>query len=275
MSETTRVWFCATPKGNKGPFDEAKMLELLKSGVIGGNTYIWREGMDNWVLLRQSGDFSPISQVSAPPTREEAPAAAAPTALVPQGQGEDELMDAVFIEQVRKSWERYAQHRRASEVDEVLVGGVITACLDNGYALIDLSSDGTHHHLRFERLEDGSRAIFRLTHLGGSLLNAKVLGHQAQVVLGYGERVKDFQKVWQAIKQEIKGGYISQAEPGILTVDGDISSQYVYVEVGLLWDLQDYMAGDDLYRVNYPKLTQHVGAGLHALKKYLRGRFAA
>ena len=65
---------------------------------------------------------------------------------------------------------------------------------------------------------------------------------------------------------------MQQAGPGIITVDGDISSQYIYVEVGLIWDLNDYLDGENAYKVQYPKLSRDIGATLHALRKYLHGR---
>jgi len=112
--------------------------------------------------------------------------------------------------------------------------------LDNGYKLIDLTSDGTNHYLRFEMIEDGSRVIFQLQHRAGSLMVSKVIGQEAAVTIGYGERVKNMSKIMGAIKQEMKGGYITQAEPGIISIDADISSQYVYAQGGLLWDITHY-----------------------------------
>ena len=187
-------------------------------------------------------------------------------------QARDDHLDGIFSRLVRSSWDRYNRRLQASEVDEVLVGAVITATLDNGYALIDLESEGTSHRLRFEQVSSGNRIIFRLKHTTGTLLSSKVLGHEAQVTVGYGERVRDFGRVWKAIRQEMKGGYVKQAEPGIITVDGDISSQYIYVLVGMIWDLDDYLDPDDPYVVRYPKLTEDIGASMHALRKYLRGR---
>jgi hypothetical protein len=263
-------WFCASPQGNKGPFDEAKMLDLLQQGVIGGNTFIWRDGLPNWVALRESGDFDPPATPAAAPG---APAAPAQPAGIPAGRDQNEYLDSVFVGMVKKSWDRFNRRQRATEVDEVLLGAVITSSLDNGYSLIDLSSDGTNHYLRFEEVGSGNRVIFRLAHLSNTLLASEVLGHEAQVVFGYGERVQDFSRIWSALKQEAKGGYITQADPGIITVDGDISSQYVYVEVTLIWDLKEFLDPADHYKVNYPKLTEAIGAGIHALRKYLRGRF--
>ncbi len=292
------LWFCATPEGNKGPFSAAKMDELLQKGVINQGTYIWREGFKNWMKLSESGAFDTAATPAKPAAATPAPAAvAAPASVsltdsstgaesdtapsssssaaenqIPDSEAQDDYLDSLFVAQVKQSWERHNRKKRATEVDEVLLGGVITGCLDNGYSLIDLGSDGTHHHLRFEDIGTGNRVIFRLTHLAESLLTAEVLGHEAQVVVGYGERVKDFGKIWKALRQEAKGGYIRQVEPGIITIDGDVSSQYVYVEVGLIWDINDYL--ESHYAVNYPKLTQDIGASIHALRKYLRGRFS-
>lgn len=280
------MWFCGSPEGNKGPFTREQMEDLILRGLVQGTTYIWREGFPTWVKVQESGDFAPpsaqLERASRTPTpaeptvaRAAEPAAAAqPAAIarIPNAASQDEYMDSVFVGLVKSSWARHGKRLLSTEVDEVLVGAVITATLDNGYALIDLNSTGTNHYLRFERLEAGSRIIFQLTHHGESLLTSQVLGHQASVTIGYGERVKDFGAVYKAVKQEIKGGYIQQAEPGIITVDGDFSSQYIYVEVGMIWDINEYLNPDNPYQVNYPKLTEHVQATVHALRKYLHGR---
>jgi len=311
------VWFCGSPEGNKGPFTRTQMEDLIQAGVVGGDSYVWREGLANWTRLEETGDFAPPelqrparTATPAEPQPARAQAAAQPAAqpnvrvaaqpaahanvqvasqqptghtlaqneeikvAIPNAQNQDDYLDGVFVGLVRSSWARYRKRQVATEVDEVLVGAVITATLDNGYALIDLESTGSDHYLRFEKLESGQRIIFKLTHHAESLLTSAVLGHEASVRIGYGERIRNFGVVWKAIKQEMKGGYIAQAEPGIITVDGDISSQYVYVEVGLLWDINEYLDENDPYIVKYPRLTQDVGATIHALQKYLHGRIA-
>ncbi|MEL6181187.1 MAG: DUF4339 domain-containing protein [Myxococcota bacterium] len=267
-----RQWFCNSPEGNKGPFSHSQMLELMSRGVVTGQTWIWRDGFDNWTMVRDSGDFPETSSA----TSATSPSQDAAQALeMMSSQQRDDHLDGIFSKLVENSWERYNRRLQASEVDEVLVGAVITATLDNGYALIDLESDGTSHRLRFEQLSSGNRIIFRLTHNTGNLLSAKVLGHEAKVTVGYGERVREFGRVWKALRQEMKGGYVRQAEPGIITVDGDMSSQYVYVLVGMIWDLDDYLDPNDPYVVRYPKLTEDIGASIHALRKYLKGRLGS
>lgn len=257
-------WFCQSPEGNKGPFTQQQVLELLANGTLTLEAMVWREGFSNWMRLAD------VPELAASATA--VPRSPAQPGAVPAAPSQDDYLDSIFVGLVKDSWKRYRRREVASDVDEVLVGAMITATLDNGYALIDLESSGTNHHLRFEELSTGNRIIFRLQHHAESLLTAKVLGHEASVTIGFGQRVQDFQRVWTAVKQEMKGGYITQPDPGIILVDGDISSQYIYVEVGLLWDINDYLDPENPYQANYAKLTRDVGATVHALRKYLAGR---
>jgi hypothetical protein len=188
------------------------------------------------------------------------------------GESKDDALDRVFGDLVKESWRYLGEHRFASHIDEVFLGAIITSTLDTGYSLIDLSSDGSHHYLRFENLSDKSRIIVRLTHLTASLALAKVLGQRASAVIGYGEKVGNLAKIWSAIQAEMKSAYIQDAEPGTITVDGDINSGYVYCQVDLYLDIDQYVGRD--YGIDYAKLASHIGATTHALRKYLRGRFA-
>lgn len=276
---TNRTWVYNTQQGNQGPYNEQQMRSLLAQGTIDGGTWIWREGFDNWVQLSKSGDFALPGDAAQASAQQQQQQHAQQQAQAQQQQAasassRDDHLDGIFVGLVEKSWKRHRMRERATELDEVLVGGVITAVLDNGYSLIDLNSDGTNHYLRFEDTSTGHRVIFQLQHMAEQLVTSKVIGHEARVTIGYGQRVKNIKSIWGAIKQEMKGGYIRQADPGIITVDGDLSSQYVYVEVGLIWDIADYLDADNPYRVLYPKLGEDIGATLHALSKYLQGRFS-
>ena len=137
-------------------------------------------------------------------------------------------------------------------------------------SLIDLTSDGMHHYLRFENLDDGTRTIVRFTHLTPDLSTAKVLGQRASVIVGYGEKVNNVATVYKALKAEYKSGFITGEAPGTISVDGDMQSGYVYVQVPLFLCIDDYVQRD--YAVDYSKLTDHMKATVHALRKYLRGR---
>lgn len=296
ISENT-TWLVAVQNGQAGPYNLAQMREHWAKGQLTAESYIWRDGFDNWVQVSQTPDAEAFSggglaqQASVqPPAQQDAPSGqtAQPAAATDGSSGDagqqpasfglhqdDDYLDGVFVDLVKSSWQRHRRRQLSTEVDEVLVGGVITGVLDNGYSMIDLTSDGQNHYVRFEDIDTGNRVIFELQHLAESLLTSKVLGHEANVTIGYGQRVRDFQKTWKAVRQEMKGGYIQRADPGIITIDADMASQYIYVMVGLIWDIEDYLDAEDSYKVLYPKLGKDIGATLHSLRKYLEGRFGA
>ena len=178
--------------------------------------------------------------------------------------------DAVFAELVQESWDYHHHVENTLRVDDLLVGALITVTLDAGHVLIDLTSDGTNHFLRFEDLEDRSRVTMALTHLTRDVTMAKAVGQRASLVVGYGEPIKSFGRVMDAIRKETKSGYLGRAEPGIVSFDADTESQYVYAQVDLYLDVDVYVS-DDL-DVDYTLLASHVSATIHALRKFLRGR---
>jgi hypothetical protein len=183
-----------------------------------------------------------------------------------------EQLDQVFGQLVKRSWQRFDEQRMTREIDDLLVGAVVTAMVAEGSSLIDLNSDGNNHHLRFEYPQGKQRVMFRLTHSTGNVTAAKTLGHYASVHMGYGEYVQDARTVWSALKSEIKSNFLDVGEPGVMTVDADLTTGYVYVQVELLLDLEPYFA--DNYTVRYPLLQQHLSAVRQALAKYLHGRLA-
>jgi hypothetical protein len=185
-------------------------------------------------------------------------------------QPTDGDQDAVFAGLVEGSWHYHHLVENTLRVDDLLVGALITVMLDAGHVLIDLTSDGTNHFLRFEDLEDRSRVTMALTHLTRDVTMAKAVGQRASLVVGYGEPIKSFGRVLDAMRQEAKSGYLGQAEPGIVTFDADSESQYLYAQVDLYLAIDEYV--DERFTVDYAKLGTHVGATVHALRKFLRGR---
>lgn len=237
----------------QGPFSRRALFERVRSGATKADDSFWFEGMDGWAKLAGNRDlFVDLDGSAATETP-------------------DDRADRTFGTLVKASWAYYNAHKFASHVDEVFLGAIITSVLDTGYALIDLTSDGTHHYVRFQNLKDNARIMVRLTHLTGDLTKAKVQGHRASVVIGYGERMDDFARIFQALKAEVKSGYIQSPEPGTITVDGDMSSGYVYVSVDLFLCIDDYVQPS--YAIKYDVLKDHLGSTTHALRKYLRGRF--
>lgn len=181
-----------------------------------------------------------------------------------------EQLEQIFVSLVDFSWKKYNEEKLNSNIDEVLVGAVIASTVEQGYALIDLTSDGVRHYLRFEFLATRNRLIFELTNLSEDIVTAKVRGRLARVVIGYGQMVQNTGAIWQALKAELKSGFLDHAEPGIITCDADLASGYIYVQVPLIFDLDAYFAAD--YQVNYQLLQQHIAATVHSLSKYLQGR---
>ncbi len=187
--------------------------------------------------------------------------------------GPDDALDQVFAGLVKESWRYHKLVENTGRMDEVLVGALITATLDAGHVLIDLSSDGTNHFLRFEDPEDRSRLTMAITHLTRDVTTAKAVGQRASLVVGYGEPIKSFGKVLSAMRQEAKSGYLGRAEPGIVSFDADSESQYLYTQVDLYLAIDEYV--DEDMNVDYAKLGAHVRATQHALRKFLRGRVEA
>lgn len=182
----------------------------------------------------------------------------------------DEELEKVFVGLVDRSWKSYHEVIHNKQMDDLLVGAVITTIVNSGYSLIDLNSNGQHHYLRFEHLPSKERLIFELTNQAEDLVTAKVIGRWARAVIGYGKTVNNTQAVLSALKSEFKSGFLDDREPGIITVDADLTSGYIYVQVPLLLNVDQYLKGE--YEIEYPLLQQHLGATIHSLKKYLNGR---
>lgn len=244
------IFYVSSAGGPVGPMPLATIIEHVAAGRVAPDASFSFQGGAGWMALTAHPETNAL--------------------LAAARKSKDDAHDRIFGQLVKKSWEYHHGHERASVLDEVLIGAVITSTLDNGFSLIDLRSTGDHHHLRFEQLQSRARIVFQLRHLTPGLLASRVLGHQASVIIGYGEPVADFGRVWQALKAEYKSGFIQNAEPGTITVDADVTAGYVYVQVDMFWQVNDYVK-DDL-AIDYALLTSHVGSTVHALRKYLRGR---
>ncbi|MDM8528368.1 hypothetical protein QUF58_09165 [Anaerolineales bacterium HSG24] len=183
-----------------------------------------------------------------------------------------EELEKTFVSLVDASWKRYEENKRNSWMDDLLVGVVIASNVEAGYALIDLESDGVRHYLRFEKLATKERLIFQLRNLTEDLVGAKVLGRHAHVIMGYGKTTTNPSKIWQIFKDEVKSGMIDSHEPGVITFDADLTAGYVYAQVPLLLELDQYFDVDS--QVNQPLIQNHIDATIHSLRKYLDGRLS-
>lgn len=181
--------------------------------------------------------------------------------------------DDIFGQLLKTSWSRYEEQARNREMDDVFVGAVITTEIAAGSLLLDLQSDGDNHYLRFERHETGERTYFQLGHATRDLMHARVLGHYARVVAGYGERVRNAAAYISGFKRELGSDFIDQNEPGIVMFDAEVDEGYIYAEVLLFLDLEPYLAGG--HHVDYPALQRDLGALRRSLSKMLHGRTGA
>lgn len=184
---------------------------------------------------------------------------------------ETEVGEARFTTLVAASWKRYNAWEYSRRADDVALGAVITSYVSGGWRLIDLESDGTSHMVRFQAGQGTDRLLVRLVALCEDPVRAKALGRLVEVQVAYGLRANDFSAIKQAIKDELKSNMVENAsEPGVITVDGDMSTGYVYATVPLILDLDDYFDG---FTVKAPIAGDlHVAA--QSLHKYLTGRLA-
>ncbi|MHC9541138.1 MAG: hypothetical protein AB9903_16675 [Vulcanimicrobiota bacterium] len=184
----------------------------------------------------------------------------------------DEEKEKIFVQLVKYSWDKFNEQFNNKKIDEILLGAVVASNVKRGYSLIDLTSDGVNHFLRFENLTDKTRLIFSLNNLSEDLTVAKVQGHLADVVIGYGEKVPDIGAVWSTFKAEIKSSFILTKEPGIITCDADLTGGYIYAQIPLIFNLDHYIK--NTFTINLDLLNSHIDAVIHSLKKYLVGRLA-
>lgn len=248
---------------NLGPFAGAKLTAMLDAGELSLEDPFWYPGMSDWIKLKQYPQLIDHFRAAQKPT-------AAPP---PVPQSRDDQLDAVFGKLIDKSWAYLDEYNFASRIDEIFLGAVITSTLDEGFNLIDLTSDGQNHFLRLENFDDNSRTLFRLNHFTGDLVSSNVIGQKARVMIGYGERVPNVSTVLSALKAEIKSGLFVNAEPGSIVVDADVISGYIYCQVDMFWSLDEIISRN--YDIDYDTLKEWIRASTNALRKYLRGRFAS
>lgn len=184
-----------------------------------------------------------------------------------------EELEGIFTDLVDKSWDMHYEQVQNRRMDDLLVGAVIAATVGDGYSLIDLNSDGVRHYLRFENLGNKERLIFELRNLTEGLVEAKTLGRRARVTVGFGQMVSNLTRTWSVLKDEIKGGLLVANTPGVISFDADLTAGYVYAQIPLLLDLDQYFGQG--YQVNYKLINRHLSAVTHSLRKYLSGRIGS
>ena len=170
---------------------------------------------------------------------------------------------------LQQTWEWDEEWNFATQVDEVFLGALIVGTLNHDYFLMSISSDGTHHDIAFEHLENASRVIFRVSYLSDTLPVAKILGHRVSVIFGYGERIASPHVDTAAAELE-RFGLEEMASPGTLILQADEHSGYLYAKLELTLNISEYVGEN--YAVDTPLLGSHVKTVISALRSYLNHR---
>lgn len=182
-----------------------------------------------------------------------------------------EANEARFTALVAASWKRHNTWEYSQRADDVALGATITSYVSSGWRLIDLESDGTSHMVRFQAGTGTDRLLVRLVALCEDPVRARALGRLVQVDVAYGLRADNLSAIKQAIKDEFKSSLIANSsEPGVITIDGDVSTGYVYASVPLILDLDDYFDGFTVKA----SIAGDLFTAVHSLHKYLTGRLA-
>ena len=178
----------------------------------------------------------------------------------------NQALEDRFVELVEDSWRRFDDMERASWLDDVFVGAVITAHLEAGMFLLDAESDGMAHSLNFSD-QERNRRVVRVDHRRGEdYLYAKTVGHLCSCTFGVGRAYPNLSKVMAAAKAEFKSDLAGEgrvagfSDPGVMKVD--IEGTIAVCETTLLLNLEDYVDRQTL-EVDTRKLWIHAVSYTH------------
>lgn len=175
-----------------------------------------------------------------------------------------------FVELVATSWRYHQIFEVAARSDDIAFGSAIASYVNSGWSLIDLESTGTAHLAKFQHGTD--RLVIAVTALAENPALAMAVGRLVQVTVGYGQRASSLGHIKDALKAEFKSAMLPSAnEPGVITVDGDLSTGYVYANVNLILNLNDYYQGTSEVR----PIADDLYTAVVSLHKYLSGRLSA
>jgi len=65
-SESSTQWYYAVDDNRHGPVPEQNLIDKIKSGELGRNSKIWKEGLPRWILVENS-DFKKYCPTIGPP----------------------------------------------------------------------------------------------------------------------------------------------------------------------------------------------------------------
>jgi hypothetical protein len=184
----------------------------------------------------------------------------------------DQVLEDRFIQLVQTSWDTYSQFERASWLDDAMMGGLITAHLQNGYFMLDCISDGSSHYARFVN-ENKDRVVVRLqSRAGEDIVFARTIGNIAGLQLSFQRSYPDISKVARAMKSEFKSNLGGQSpdfpDPGVFKIDAEGTT--ASCETALLIEIKDYV-DPNTFLPNTSLIWSHCTAVYQSLEKYLSG----
>lgn len=310
LTPETPVHWADPAGGQQGPVPANEVVERIRRGELPPGTPLWWPSAAGWtpadqvpelaghlgVAVAAGGPADAPAGTPAPPAGAAVPGPAAHATDTLMAGLSDQQLDDEFVSLVDRSWTMYKETEKATTIDEVLLGGIITAMVDSGFVLIDISSGSSGgatttttststggtapvvrragtHDLRFEVPTSGARVTVTLQHLTPDLASANVLGHRARLEVGYGERLGNAGQIGQALRSEVASTFIAAPEPGTVTFDADISSGYVYASVDVLVEPDRYV--DDALSVDHDLLRRHIASLVHTMRTFVHTRFAS
>ena len=113
-------WYYAVGREQKGPENEEYLRELIRGGHLGRDTYVWREGMDDW---QRAGDHPGLARAfpSVPPPL--------PDAVPASASGPPAAKDRPVA--ISRPWPRFW----ARSIDNVMFGALSGVAMFVGAAL--------------------------------------------------------------------------------------------------------------------------------------------
>ncbi len=65
------VWYYVQGSERVGPVERPELAQLYTDGVINSDSYVWKKGFDNWIVLREVDELADLMNSSANETIEE------------------------------------------------------------------------------------------------------------------------------------------------------------------------------------------------------------
>lgn len=188
----------------------------------------------------------------------------------------DQALEDRFIQLVQTSWDTYSIFEKASWLDDAMMGGIITAHLQNGFFMLDCLSDGSSHYARFVNAAKDRVVVRLMSRAGEDIVFARTIGNIAGLQLSFQRSYPDISKIAKAMKGEFKSDLAAGREgdfptPGVFKIDSEGTT--ASCETALLIEIKDYV-DPQTFLPKTELLWTHCSAVYQSLEKYLSGVMA-